>query len=54
MKDAYLDLLLRIRKTQPAEWELLDPEEKLRALEYEAERRGRELFDEENEKPQAA
>lgn len=39
MVDAYLDLLLRLRRAQPAKWAALDPVIKLQALEYEARQR---------------
>ena len=51
MRDAFYDLLLRIRRTQPGEWEDLDPAVKLEALNYESRQRERlELENEERTK----
>jgi hypothetical protein len=55
MKDADLDLLLRLRRTQPREWAILEPSVKLQALGHEAEKRERaELENEEREETRAA
>jgi hypothetical protein len=49
MKNAYLELLLRLRRTQPAEWGALDPSVRLQALEYEASQRERLEVEHEDE-----
>ncbi len=53
MSDTELELLLKVRRQQPAEWDALDPTMKLEALNYEARVREEELLNEEKEKSTA-
>lgn len=50
MKDAELELLLKVRRQHPEEWEALDPSVKLEALNFEARGRDQEVLNEEERK----